>query len=65
MLLPPTTFRMDSLLKEIQSMDRSHGPAQAPRVADLTRSEEWIQEFQSSKAMDGNFGGAHVCNLTK
>ncbi len=54
---------MDSLLREIQSMDRSHGPAQAPRVADLTRSEEWIQEFHSNKAMDGNFAGAHVCNI--
>lgn len=37
---------MDSLLREIQSLERPHGLAQAPRVADLTRSEEWVQEFQ-------------------
>ncbi|ODN04346.1 Peroxisomal targeting signal 1 receptor [Orchesella cincta] len=47
-LLPPTTFRMDSLLKEIQSLDRTQGPTQAPRVVDLTSNAEWVQEFRSS-----------------
>lgn len=47
-LLPPTTFRMDSLLKEIRSLDPSQGPTQAPRVVDLTQNTEWVQEFQSN-----------------
>ncbi|CAL8110381.1 unnamed protein product [Orchesella dallaii] len=38
---------MDSLLKEIQSLDKTQAPAQAVCVADLTNSEEWVQEFRS------------------
>ena len=44
---------MDSLLKEIQSLDRTQGPAQAPRVVDLTSSEDWVKEFQSNDLNNG------------
>ncbi|CAG7834670.1 unnamed protein product [Allacma fusca] len=46
-MLPPTTFQMDSLLREIQSMENSQGsrPIPGPGVADFAKQPDWAQEF--------------------
>jgi hypothetical protein len=45
-LLPPTTFKMDSLLREIRALEgHSARPVQAPAIAELAAHPEWAKEF--------------------
>ena len=48
--LPPTSFQMDSLLREIQSLENSGAarksrPIPAPGVADYAKQGDWAAEF--------------------